>query len=315
MLVHGPDREVETVKRMFRSFVQEGKHFHEIAAELNADQIRTTRGLRWNGETVGKILENEKYAGNLIFNRTSFKLKQQRVDNPPDMWIRRDNAFPPIVSPAVFAKAQEILRERRQRRSDQEVLDRLAALGREKGHLTRAIVAAAEDMPSTEAYRRRFGSLMAAYELSGYQPAPRQRRAAKTAQYRIALDRIAAEIVAAIERLGGRAIVDRAAGIVVINDECRVSLGWARPTSCGSGRVRWRVRASSQARSDLTLLARIDATDTAIAAYYLLPTPELVNCGMKNLRMSNPIFAAACRYDSLDVFCRLCAGLEERRVA
>jgi recombinase len=63
LLGHGSVREIEIVKRMFRCFVQEGKYFREIAAELNAGQTRTSRGLCWNGKTVGKILE--KYASKL----------------------------------------------------------------------------------------------------------------------------------------------------------------------------------------------------------------------------------------------------------
>jgi hypothetical protein len=78
------------------------ENISEIAAELNAEKIRTTRGLRWNGETIGKVLANEAYTGSLIFNRCSYKLKQKRVDNPRDMWIRYDNAFPPVpVSRAI----------------------------------------------------------------------------------------------------------------------------------------------------------------------------------------------------------------------
>jgi DNA invertase Pin-like site-specific DNA recombinase len=75
VLVHGPAIEVDTVKRIFKSFVSDGKYLSEIASELNADQIRSTRGRRWCGEVIGKILENEKYTECIIFNRSSFKLR------------------------------------------------------------------------------------------------------------------------------------------------------------------------------------------------------------------------------------------------
>jgi hypothetical protein len=76
------EKEVETVRRIFTSFVSEGKYLGEIAAELNAERVRTTRGLRWNGIIAGKIIANEAYVGSLIFNRSSYKLKQCRVENP-----------------------------------------------------------------------------------------------------------------------------------------------------------------------------------------------------------------------------------------
>jgi hypothetical protein len=35
------------------------------------------------------------------------KLHGRVVQNPPEMWIRRDDAFPPIVQPELFRKAAE----------------------------------------------------------------------------------------------------------------------------------------------------------------------------------------------------------------
>lgn len=311
-LVHGPESEVETVKRIFTSFVSEGKYFGEIAAELNAEQIRTTRGLHWSGITIGKVLANEVYAGNLIFNRSSYKLKRKRVDNPRDMWIRYDEAFPPVVAPEMFAKAQEMMRSRRGQRTDQEAIDRLAALGREKGYLTTAIIEAADDILSAESYRRRFGSLVAAYELAGYQPAPRRRLAETAGRYQTVLAAVAEQMVAKIQQFGGCAAIDPEPGLFSVNDGCRISLGSARAVKYVSDRVRWRVHADRRAKSDLTLVARMDASNSKIAAYYLLPTADLTKSKAKVLRLSNPIFAQTCRYDSLDALCRVCAGLDER---
>jgi DNA invertase Pin-like site-specific DNA recombinase len=313
MLVHGPADEVETVRRIFKSVVGEGKCASEIAAELNADQIRTVRGRRWSAITVGKILANEKYTGSIIFNRSSYKLRQRRVVNPADMWIRHDNAFPPIVTSELFAKAQTIIRERRLRRSDQEVLERLAALRREKGYLTQAIVDASEDMLCAETYSRRFGSLVAAYKLVGYQPEPRYRFAETKAKFRSILDQVGTEIVTGIVSLGGRAAIDRNSALIVINGEFALSLGYASAVSSGPGQVRWRVHADKNAPSDLTLVIRMDASNLKILAYYLLPTSELAQAKVRYLRISNRIFAEACRYDSLDAFYRTCTGLEERR--
>jgi Recombinase len=46
VLVHGPVIEVETVRRIFRSFVHEGKGESAIARELNADNLPTSYGKR-----------------------------------------------------------------------------------------------------------------------------------------------------------------------------------------------------------------------------------------------------------------------------
>ena len=308
-LVHGPEREIETVRRIFHSLVFDGKYFGEIATELNAEQIRTTRGERWSGFTVAKILSNETYTGSLIYNRSSSKLKQRRIENPREMWIRRDEAFPPVISTELFTKAQEVMRERRRRRTDHEAIDRLAALSREKGRLTTAIIDAANDVLSAEAYRHRFGSLATAYELAGYQPEPRYRRAETRARYRAVLSQIAEEAGARINGLGGQAVVNPESSLICISQGCRVSLNAARAVSNGGGRIRWQISASSNAETDLTLIARLDASNEKVVAYYLLPTPALTQSALSPVRLSNKVLRQACRFEGLDEFCRLCVGL------
>ena len=57
-----------------------------------------------------QILINEKYIGNNVWNRVSFKLKKKSVHNDPGMWIRADGAFPAIVDRHLFEAAQSIIR-------------------------------------------------------------------------------------------------------------------------------------------------------------------------------------------------------------
>ena len=57
----------------------------------------TDLGRPWTRGTVHQVLINEKYIGNNVWNRGSFKLKKKRVRNNPDMWIRAEGAFEPIV--------------------------------------------------------------------------------------------------------------------------------------------------------------------------------------------------------------------------
>ena len=181
------------------------KRVTDIASELNADQILTSRGNQWSAQTIDKILTCEAYIGNIVFNRTSYKLKQKAVVNPPEMWIRRSNALDAIIAPGIFAKAQEILEQRRQRLTDQEVLDRLSALWRKKGHLSHKIIIAADDVPDTSTYIKRFGSLSAAYKLIGFQPKSRYRWAETKARIHSIVGAAVAKIVSHIEALGGNA--------------------------------------------------------------------------------------------------------------
>jgi DNA invertase Pin-like site-specific DNA recombinase len=97
VLVPGPPEELDTVQWIYRAFVEDGKIERDIAEILNGRGIRTDLGRPWTRGTVHQILINEKYIGNNVWNRASFKLKRKRVHNSPDMWIRADGVFEPIV--------------------------------------------------------------------------------------------------------------------------------------------------------------------------------------------------------------------------
>ena len=59
-------------------------------------------GRPWTRGIIHQILTNEKYIGNNVYNRVSFKLKQKRVSNPPNMWIRNDHAFEAVIDADFF---------------------------------------------------------------------------------------------------------------------------------------------------------------------------------------------------------------------
>ncbi|TXD54260.1 recombinase family protein, partial [Ralstonia sp. TCR112] len=170
ILMPGPDEETATVNQIYRWFIDSNLLESEIASRLNASGIRTDLGHAWTRATVRQVLSNEKYIGNNVYNRTSFKLKKHRVVNGPEMWIRRDGAFEAIVSPELFYTAQGILRARARRFSDEELLDKLRNLYRTRGFLSGLIIDETEGMPSAAAYAHRFGSLVRAYQAVGFTP-------------------------------------------------------------------------------------------------------------------------------------------------
>jgi DNA invertase Pin-like site-specific DNA recombinase len=76
ILMPGPDIEVENVLQTYRWFTDDGLSESEIAARLNEQGVRTDLGRDWTRATVHEVLTNEKYIGNNVFNRISFKLKE-----------------------------------------------------------------------------------------------------------------------------------------------------------------------------------------------------------------------------------------------
>jgi hypothetical protein len=103
----------------------------------------------WTRSSIQQVLTNEKYIGNNVYNRSSFKLKQKRVKNPPEMWIRSNGAFEAIVDAQLFYQAQGIMLERQRRFSDEEMLDRLRHLYRKHGKLSGFLIDETEGMPSS----------------------------------------------------------------------------------------------------------------------------------------------------------------------
>ena len=125
VLALGPDDEVETVRWMYRAFLDECLTEREIAQTLNARGVKTDFGRNWTRGTVHQVLTNEKYIGNNVYHRTSFKLKKKQITNPPNMWIRADGAFPQVVPTADFLRVQEIIIARSKRLTEEEMLAKL----------------------------------------------------------------------------------------------------------------------------------------------------------------------------------------------
>jgi DNA invertase Pin-like site-specific DNA recombinase len=306
VLVPGPQSELKIIRRIFRSFVTAKKSRTQIAAELNADGILNARGSHWTMLTIHNILTNEKYVGHTIYGRKSIKLGQKRAVNPPDTWIRYDNAFKGIIAPKLFAKAQKIIAELRYRRSDQEMLDRLSALLRKKGHLSEKIITAAKGVPHSSRYSHRFGSLFAAYERIGFKADPRYNYTATRAKIETIIDSVVDDVVSNVERLGGSVAYLSELHLLTINQKLTVCISVATCVSDGNIRARrWQLRRFKYKKADLSLVLKMDESNTRIQAYYLLPTAPM-NLKMNyKLRMASRVFAEEYRHDSLGAFYRM----------
>lgn len=275
ILVPGPDIEIETVRRIYRWFVLEHRSEREIATALNGEGFVTDLGKSWTRSVVRQILSNEKYIGNNVYNRVSFKLKKQRVVNPPDMWIRRIGAFESIVDPGLFEAAQTILAERARRFSDSDLLTMLSDLLSAKGVLSGMIIDEVESMPSSAAYRHRFGSLLRAYQLIGYTPDRDFRYVETNRQLRLMHPEVVASTVLGIEAVGAHVSVDGTTDLLVVNHEVTIALVIARCRTTAAGSLRWRVRLDAGLRPDITVIVRLAPDNRTVRDHYLLPWIDL----------------------------------------
>jgi DNA invertase Pin-like site-specific DNA recombinase len=106
ILAPGPEEEVRVVREIFRLYAKEQLSHRQIARRLNKQGTRTERGNQWSQHGVAVLLGNERYIGNLVYNRTSLKLQSKRHCNPESRWVRSPAALQPIVDPEVFASAK-----------------------------------------------------------------------------------------------------------------------------------------------------------------------------------------------------------------
>jgi len=314
ILMPGPDNEISTVNLMYHWFIEESLTESEVAVRLNGLSILTDLGREWTRATVHEVLTNEKYIGNNIYNRRSFKLKKLRVENTPEMWIKKEGAFEPIVPPDIFYTAQGIIRGRAHRYSDDELIDRLRTLFQHRGFLSGLVINETDGMPSTSIYAHRFGSLIRAYQIVGFTP-DRDYQYLETNKF---LRRFHPEIINLTESkiltLGGAVRRDPATDLLNVNNEFSVSLVLARCQTSESGRHHWKVRFDTSLAPDITVAVRLNQSNQAALDYYLLPRLDFLQPRI-NLAERNPIEFESYRFDSLEYLYGMAEHTRLRRAA
>jgi DNA invertase Pin-like site-specific DNA recombinase len=306
VLVPGPQEEQDTVRWIYRAFVEEGKLEREIADVLNGQGIRTDLGRSWTRGTVHQILINEKYIGNNVWNRASFKLKRKRVHNDPEMWIRADGVFEPIVERQLFDAAQVIIRQRAYRLSDEEMLNILRGLLEANGYLSGLIIDELDRGPSSSAYSGRFGSLLRAYELVGFTPDHDYQYIEINRTLRRMFPHIVADAIAGIVSAGGQVRKDPITDLLTINDEFTASITIVRCRETAAGSLRWHVRFDTGLQPDITIALRMDRSNKAPLDYYLLPRIDMT---VPRIRLAehNGVSLDAYRFESLEALFELAA--------
>src|SRR5208283_4166385 len=140
-----------TVRWMYEAFVKGKKSEWEIANLLNERGIPTDFQRSWTRGTVHEVLSNEKYLGHNVYHRTSCKLKQKHIENPPDKWVRADNAFVGIIDSTLFVAAQSIILTRSYKLSNDEMLAKLRGILTQHGRISGILIDEAEGLPSSSA--------------------------------------------------------------------------------------------------------------------------------------------------------------------
>jgi DNA invertase Pin-like site-specific DNA recombinase len=104
--------QAEIVKQIFADTLA-GKSTHAIANELNAKGIQTKKGGKWTPGTINGIIGNEKYTGDVLYQKTYTDSRFNRHINygEHDQYLVQ-NHHPAIISHEEYDRANAVLRQR-----------------------------------------------------------------------------------------------------------------------------------------------------------------------------------------------------------
>lgn len=314
ILVRGPAEEVSVVHRIYREFVELGKPEREIARTLNTEGILTDLRRKWTRGTVHQILTNEKYIGNNVYNRRSFKLKQVRVRNSPELWIRCDGAFDGVISLSLFERAREIIVARSHRIDDEQMLVLLRELLTRAGTLSGLIIDEQENMPSSASYKDRFGGLIPAYKLVGFHPNRDYRYLEINKSLRRKQPEVLNKVIHQLRGTNGDIQHDTRTDLLTINCEWTISVVIARCQTTPAGTLRWKIRFDTSLKPDVTVAVRMDEFNTNVKDYYIIP---LIDTGAWTVKLGEENYGLidSYRFENLEILNDMSARCSSKEVA
>ena len=106
--------EAEVIRMIFNSYLQ-GASLQTIKKRLEADGVLTARGnKKWSSESVQRILQNEKYCGDALMQKTytkDFRTHKSVKNTDLNMYFK-ENHHTAIIKKEDWIKVQKLLSER-----------------------------------------------------------------------------------------------------------------------------------------------------------------------------------------------------------
>jgi len=308
ILVPGPKHEVDCVRTIFDLAANERKSPRQIAEELNRRNVMFIGDKQWKKSCIYNILKNEKYMGSNVWGRSHcpFNTSWHRV--PEDNWIRKANAFVPLVSREQFERVRKLILKRKTypRKPDAYLLNEMKKVLAKEGKLTTRLLL----KHGFDGYRscsRSFGSIARAYELIGYQASPRALAMAESC--RKILNLRSQLLSKLLELFPSRLRFVRLPGqtqrqVVELDNDLQLAIHICRhaPTTVG-GEPRWFLRRQSKELELPGLICIPDEQLSCIKALYVVPGFGNLIKRFNVLRVGQPFLTAGKRLQSISEFC------------
>lgn len=298
ILVPGPRNEVECVRAIF-GLAASGKTTPEIVRELKRRGIRGPGGQPWGRAGIYRTLTNHAYAGWNTYGKTTQRLGQISRAVKPEDWITQPGVFAPIVTQEAFDQVQRQLRKRGKHppKSDADLIQRMKKILKKHGRLTHRLVG--------QRYYTRFGSLMKAYELVGYQPRPKILKRNKTEQK---MRHLREELYAKIKKLFPDRVrflcfpCQKIPPIVEIDGCCRLGVHLCRTVHKRSREIGWLLPLRKCHKHLPALVCTVDRSHSKLLDFYVLP--PFAGCSkQKIVRGDTPWVRSGRKLENLEHLC------------
>jgi len=300
-LIPGPTNEIHWVREIYRMFISENRNMQSIADELNRLRVPFLDGREWTRMGVRGILTNPKYKGTSVYNRRKSRLRSQVKTNAETEWIVVPDAFEAIIDPATFEAAQQVLCNKPFNLSDDQVLEALRSILRAKGKLSMTLFRGAPNTLSKEGYRRRFGSLVRAYDLAGYD-SPLKVTVVHRAEIRKVRRKLMENLV---ELFPGEVSIQTRGPIrrncLRLKDGTRVAVRACRSQTKEYKGSTWILQSARSEKRLIALLVCLNANNTAPDFIYVLP-PIANRCAVV-LSLDHSWLKKGIRLEKLSSFC------------
>lgn len=134
------EEQAKVVRFIFDEFLL-GKSSYKISNELNEKGIPSSKGTKWQSESVDFILRNEKYVGDCEMQKTVTVdfLSHKTIPNngeAPKFYVTDHHV--PIINRAVWMRAQEILAHRKKNRTKKKDEKREKRVGKDGSFMGKA---------------------------------------------------------------------------------------------------------------------------------------------------------------------------------
>jgi DNA invertase Pin-like site-specific DNA recombinase len=271
----GLPREIEVIQRIFTEYVEGRKSEEKIVQRLNREDVPNHLGRPWTRSMVNYILRNEHYIGNTVYNRESRPLRDRKIKNPPNLWIRTKGSLAATVDQDVFLRAQERLTLRWQHLSDDELLSRLKSLLEKEGRLTVQIINDTLGVPSINVYSERFGSLRNAYRRIGYRQKWDFDWIDRRSEFNVLLRDTATALIARLQKAGSIARFEPGVDVLTVNNRFAISLRLARSWLVSGRNPIWTVNRRISLPEGHIIAIRLGEGNKSVLDYLLLSTSEM----------------------------------------